>query len=47
LKSHMLPVRLSVPLAGLKPGEYDCELTVLDPEAKQGAFWRALVMIIP
>jgi VWFA-related protein len=47
LKSHMLPVKLSVPLAGLKPGEYDCELTVLDPEARKGAFWRAPVMIIP
>jgi VWFA-related protein len=47
LKSHMLPVKLSVPLAGLKPGEYDCELTVLDPEGRKGAFWRAPVMIIP
>jgi len=46
-KSHMLPVRLSVSLANLKPGEYDCEVTVLDPVAKKGAFWRAPVMMIP
>jgi hypothetical protein len=47
LKSHMLPVGLNVPLGGLKPGEYDCEVTVLDPDTKKGAFWRAPVMIIP
>ncbi|HXB75196.1 MAG TPA: VWA domain-containing protein [Candidatus Acidoferrales bacterium] len=47
LKSHMLPVGLNVPLGGLKPGEYDCEVTVLDPAGQKGAFWQAPVMIIP
>jgi hypothetical protein len=46
-KSHMLPVRMSFSLGNLKPGEYDCEVTVLDPAAKKGAFWRAPVMVIP
>jgi len=46
-KSRMLPIRLSFSLGNLRPGEYDCEVTVLDPAAKRGAFWRALVMVIP
>jgi hypothetical protein len=46
-KSHMLPVRMSVPLGGLKPGEYDCEMTVLDPARQKGAFWQAPIMVIP
>jgi VWFA-related protein len=46
-KSHMLPIRLSFSLSNLKPGEYDCEVTVLDPNAKKGAFSRAPVMVIP
>jgi hypothetical protein len=47
LKSHMLPVGLNIPLGGLKPGEYDCEVTVLDPAGEKGAFWQAPVMIVP
>jgi hypothetical protein len=47
LKSHMLALKLSVSLGGLKPGEYDCEVTVLDPDGQKGAFWQTPVMIIP
>jgi hypothetical protein len=46
-KSHMLPVMVTVPLSKLAPGEYDCEVTVLDPSGQKGAFWQAPVMIIP
>lgn len=46
-KSHMLPVSMSVPLTSLAPGEYDCEVNVLDPVAQKGAFWQAPVMVIP
>ena len=46
-KSHMLPVKLSFPLSKLKPGEYDCEVTVLDPASRKAAFWEAPVLIIP
>jgi VWFA-related protein len=46
-KSHMLPLKLSFPLAKLRPGEYDCEVTVLDPAAQKAAFWQAPVMVIP
>ncbi len=30
-KSRMLPVKISFPLGKLKPGEYNCQVTVLDP----------------
>jgi hypothetical protein len=46
-KSHMLPLKLSFPLSKLKPGEYDCEVTVLDPTAQKVAFWEAPVLVIP
>jgi hypothetical protein len=47
LKTHMLPVKLSFPLGKLKPGEYMCELTVLDPAGQKSAFWQAPVLVIP
>src|SRR6185437_14019971 len=28
--SKMLPIKMEVPLASLQPGEYECQLTVLD-----------------
>jgi VWFA-related protein len=46
-KSHMLPLKLSFPLSKLKSGEYDCEVSVLDPAGQKAAFWQAPVMIIP
>jgi hypothetical protein len=46
-KSQMLPLKLSFPLGNLGPGEYDCELTVLDPDGRKAAFWQAPVMVIP
>jgi hypothetical protein len=46
-KSHMLPLKLNFPLSKLKPGEYDCEVTVLDPSGQKAAFWQAPVMLIP
>lgn len=46
-KSHMLPIKLSFPLGKLKPGEYNCQVTVLDPATQKAAFWQAPVMMIP
>lgn len=45
-KSKMLPIRLDVPLASLKPGEYDCQVTVLDPATQKSALWQKPVMIV-
>jgi VWFA-related protein len=39
-RSKAVPVRLSVPLADLAPGQYDCQVTVLEPTGQKVAFWR-------
>ena len=46
-KSKAVPVRVSVPLAGIEPGRYDCQVTVLDPETQKAAFWRMPLAIVP
>ena len=34
-------------LAKLPPGEYTCQVTVLDPNDQKAAFWQAPVLLIP
>jgi VWFA-related protein len=46
-KSKTLPLRFSVPLDQLTPGQYTCQITVLDPNAQKAAFWQAPIMLIP
>jgi len=43
--SGAVPIRLTVPLRTLKPGRYDCQVTVLDPDGGRAAFWRAAIAI--
>jgi VWFA-related protein len=42
-----MPLQLSIPLKTLPPGNYDCQVTILNPEAQKAAFWRAPVVLIP
>jgi VWFA-related protein len=42
-----VPLKFSLSLAQLLPGEYNCQVTVLDPTASKAAFWQAPVMLIP
>jgi hypothetical protein len=44
---HTMPVEFSVALADLAPGQYDCQVTVLDPTAQKAAFWQAPVLLAP
>ena len=46
-KSKAVPVKVSVPLASIEPGRYDCQITVLDPETQKATFWRMPVAIVP
>ncbi len=46
-KSGMMPVRMHVGLGGLVPGEYDCQVSVLDPATQKSALWQKPVMIVP
>jgi VWFA-related protein len=42
-----LALRFTVPLGSLEPGQYDCQVTVLDPEGQKTAFWQDKVQIVP
>jgi len=41
------PLNFSIPLSSLAPGEYDCQVTVLDPTGQKGTFWQAPIKIVP
>ena len=45
-KSKAVPIRFSIPLESLKPGSYDCQVTVLDPAGSRAAFWRTPMAIV-
>ncbi len=47
LKSKALPLRFNLSLAKLPAGEYECQVTVLDPGTRKAAFWQAPVMLVP
>ncbi len=42
-----MPLRFSIGLNQLPPGEYDCQVTVLDPTAQKSAFWQAPITVVP
>ncbi len=45
--SMAVPLRFSLSLNELPPGEYTCQVSVLDPATRKAAFWQAPVMLIP
>jgi hypothetical protein len=45
-KSKAVPLRFSIALDKLAPGEYNCQVSILDPNSKKAAFWQALVMLV-
>jgi VWFA-related protein len=42
-----MPFSFSIPLSQLPPGEYDCQISVLNPTGQKAAFWQAQVKVIP
>jgi VWFA-related protein len=42
-----MPFSFSIPLNQLPPGEYDCQISVLNPTGQKAAFWQAQVKVIP
>jgi VWFA-related protein len=46
-KSKALPMNFSLSLAKLPLGEYNCQVTVLDPIGEKVAFWQAPIMLVP
>jgi hypothetical protein len=44
---NTVPLSFNVALGQLPAGEYDCQVTILDPTGQKGAFWRAPIKVIP
>jgi VWFA-related protein len=42
-----MPFSFSISLNQLPPGEYECQISVLDPTGKKAAFWQAPVKVVP
>ena len=42
-----IPLNFNISLDKLPLGEYDCQVTVLDPKEQKSAFWRAPIMLVP
>jgi len=42
-----MPLRFSIGLNSLPPGDYDCQVTVLDPTGQRSAFWQAPITLVP
>jgi hypothetical protein len=41
-----LPLQFRIPLNALPPGQYDCQVTVLNPDGQKAAFWQAPVLVV-
>ncbi|HVX67932.1 MAG TPA: hypothetical protein VHA11_15070, partial [Bryobacteraceae bacterium] len=46
-RASALPIRLEVPLAKLSPGQYTCQVSVVDPLGKKFGFARGRVVLLP
>jgi len=46
-RSKGVPLRFSVPLEQVPAGRYDCQVTVLLPDATKATFWRAPIVVVP
>ena len=44
---RVTPLTFHFGITGLPAGEYDCQITVLDPATSKSAFWRAPILISP
>jgi len=42
-----MPLSFSFNLDRVAPGDYDCQVTILDPSTQKTSFWRAPVLIVP
>ena len=44
---NTIPMNFSISLKQLPVGEYDCQITVLNPAGQKAGFWRAPVKVVP
>lgn len=41
-----MPLQVRVPSQQMPPGEYDCQVSVLDQSGGKTAFWRAPIVVV-
>ena len=41
-----MPLTFSLGVKGLPPGEYNCQVTILDPATGKANFWRAPILLV-
>ncbi len=46
-KTHAVPLRFDLALDKLQPGQYQCQVTVLDTNGQKASFWQAPIMLVP
>jgi hypothetical protein len=44
--SKAIPLKFSLSLSNLPPGEYTCQVTVVSPTGQKASFWQAPIMLI-
>jgi VWFA-related protein len=42
-----VPLKFTIPLDQLLSGQYDCQVTILNPDGQKAAFWQAPIMLVP
>ena len=42
-----MPLNFTIGLSELPPGEYECQVTILNPATQKGTFWQAPILIVP
>ena len=42
-----MPLRFNIGMGSLAPGDYDCQVTVLDPTGQKSSFWQAQITVVP
>jgi hypothetical protein len=45
--SKAVPVRLTIPLGDLVPGEYLGQVTILETTGQKAAFWQSSILVVP
>jgi hypothetical protein len=46
-RTKAVPLRFSVSIGQLPPGQYDCQVTVLNPATQKATFWQAPIVLTP
>ncbi|MBV9761224.1 MAG: VWA domain-containing protein [Acidobacteriaceae bacterium] len=41
-----MPISFNIALGDLPRGEYNCQITVLDPDSRKAAFWQAPIVVV-